>query len=107
MVNCGPPDGPATHFPQWNHRTASRGRAKIISRGHKGYSPMTFSLARIALVLAFLAPPLLPATRPAGPPPAASLHYQSPVAGALYVMPATALAWRLDDALDPNSLTPA
>ncbi len=64
------------------------------------------TLARITLFLAFVAPPLVPATRPAGPPPA-SLRYQAPVPGALYVMPPTALAWRLEAVLDPDTLTPA
>jgi len=64
------------------------------------------SLARIVLVLAFLTPPLLPAARPAGPLAAAVLHYLSPVPGAPFVMGATTLALRLDDALDPATLTP-
>ncbi len=63
-------------------------------------------LPRLLLVLAFLSPPLLPPTRPAGPPASAVLHYLSPMPGSLYIKGATNVALRLDDALNPASLTP-
>ncbi len=60
---------------------------------------------RRLLLIALVAGPLVPAPRTPAALPPASLRYQAPVPGALYVQAPTTLALRLDDALDAHSLT--